>query len=153
MDEAYFLRERMDYSVANPHAVDSDRSFSTNQDYMVARIKANEMLQEYLTQQINKIGENKGAQVNVSSGHLLQWTASKAGLVELVYALQSAGVYNNGKAEIKEIAQYFESLFEVDLGNYYHTFNEIRLRKKNRTQLIDQMRERLLKKMDEMDEK
>ena len=152
MDEIYFLRDKQDYSTTNPHSVDNDRSFSTSHDYLVAKILANEMLLDYLTNEMDNLEQGKlmHPAKPVSS---LQWTASKAGLVELIYALQSVGVYNNGTAEIKEIAQLFEMMFQVDLGNYYHTFNEIRLRKKNRAQLLDQMKEKLVKKMDEMDER
>lgn len=153
MDELYFLRDKQDYTTTNPHSVDNDRAFSTSHDYLVARILANEMLQDYLTSAIQNLEQNALVHQSKSISSPLQWTASKAGMVELIYALQSTGVYNNGTAEIKEIAQSFEMMFQVDLGNYYHTFNEIRLRKKNRTQLLDQMKEKLVKKMDEMDER
>ena len=41
----------------------------------------------------------------------------------------------------------------MDLGNYYNVFNEIRLRKKNRTSLLDHMREKIIQKMDALDER
>ena len=31
----------------------------------------------------------------------MTWTASKAGLVEMIYSLQSYGAFNNGAADIK----------------------------------------------------
>ena len=82
-----------------------------------------------------------------------QWTASKANLIELIYALQSAGVFNNGQIGIKKIAKTFETLFQIDLGNYYHVFNEMRLRKKTRTTFLDHLKEKVIQKMDTMDEK
>jgi len=88
-----------------------------------------------------------------SSLLLFQWTGSKAALTELIYALQSGGVLNNGLTPIKEIAENFEKIFQVELGNYYHCFNEIRLRKKNRTALLDHLREKVLQKMDGLDER
>ena len=81
------------------------------------------------------------------------WTASKADMIELIYSLQAGGVFNNGKTGIKEIAESFQKLFQVDLGNYYNVFNEIRLRKKNRTALLDHLREKVIQKMDSLDEK
>ena len=45
----------------------------------------------------------------------------------------------------------FEKLFGMKLGNYYHIFNEIRLKKKNRTSLFDLLREKHIYKMDIMD--
>jgi hypothetical protein len=81
-----------------------------------------------------------------------QWTGSKVALTELLYAMQASGVLNNGSIGIKETAQNFEKIFQTDLGNYYHCFNEIRLRKKNRTALLDLLREKVIQKMDGLDE-
>jgi hypothetical protein len=69
-----------------------------------------------------------------------------------MYALQSAGVFNNSTADIKQIASCFEWIFNVDLKNYYRTFLEIRSRKANRTAFLDLLKERLIKRMDEADE-
>ena len=59
---------------------------------------------------------------------------------------------DNGNADIKIIAKTIERAFNVDLGDFYHTFMEIKSRKINRTKFLDSLRERLLKKMDEEDE-
>lgn len=151
MDEIYFLRGRFDEFAINPHSVDSDRSFSTSHDYLISRILSNDMVQLYLFKEIQDLKIPVSVQ-RTNPSAALHWTASKAGMVELIYALQAGGVYNNGNAEIKEIANCFQAMFQVDLGNYYHVFNEIRLRKKSRTQLLDQVKEKLIKKMDDMDE-
>jgi hypothetical protein len=97
--------------------------------------------------------EKRFPKKELSSLPPVQWTGSKAALTELIYALQSGGVLNNGLTGIKEIAENFEKIFQVELGNYYHCFNEIRLRKKNRTALLDHLREKVLQKMDGMDER
>jgi hypothetical protein len=97
--------------------------------------------------------EKRFPEKEVASLMPFQWTGSKAALIELIYALQSGGVLNNGMASIKEIAENFEKIFQVELGNYYHCFNEIRLRKKNRTALLDHLREKVLQKMDGLDER
>ena len=83
----------------------------------------------------------------------LRWTGSRAGLVELIYALQSGGVINQGRASLLELVKYFETGFQVELSNFYHVFNEIRLRKKNRTVLLDDLREKITRRMDGLDEK
>jgi hypothetical protein len=82
----------------------------------------------------------------------LTWTDSKTALIELIYAFHSQASLDNGKVDIKEIATYFEQTFNVDLGDYYKTFLEIRIRKSSRTKYLDSMRESLLKKMDNADE-
>jgi hypothetical protein len=145
MDELYFLRNRRE-SENNSVSPDLNPRFTTAKDHLVAKILASDKLEQY-------IGQFLRGEVQVAPVQKLQWTASKASLVELIYALQSGGVYNNGQSEIKEIAETFEQFFQVDLGNYYHVFNEIRLRKKNRTSLLDQLREKVLQKMDALDER
>jgi hypothetical protein len=50
------------------------------------------------------------------------------------------------------LASYFESVFNVDLGDIYRTYLEIRERN-NRTQFLDELKEKLIKKMDEDDSK
>lgn len=81
----------------------------------------------------------------------LQWTGSKAALVELLYALQQAGALNGGRATIKELADFFGDAFAVDLGNYYRSFQELRIRKKNRTSFLDDLKTGLIRYMDETD--
>ena len=63
------------------------------------------------------------------------------------------GVFDNGNAEIKLIAKTFETAFNIDLGDFYHTFMELKARKINRTKLLDSLCEAMIKKMDEQDEK
>jgi RteC protein len=112
-------------------------------------LKRIERLEAYCFDENNKINKSDES----LSLPPFQWTASKANLIELIYALQSAGVFNNGQIGIKRIAEVFENLFQIDLGNYYHVFNEMRLRKKNRTSLLDHLKEKIIQKMDTMDEK
>lgn len=83
----------------------------------------------------------------------LQWTAPKTALIELIYGLQAAGACNNGAADIKQITSFFESVFGLELGNVYNVFQEMRLRKKNRTVFLDNLRDRVVQRMDEADER
>ena len=64
----------------------------------------------------------------------------------------SEGVFNNGAADLKDIAEYLEYIFEIDLGQYRRTFHEIRARKVDRTKFIITLNEKLLKRMDNSDE-
>jgi hypothetical protein len=50
------------------------------------------------------------------------------------------------------MAAVCEQIFNIDLGNYYHTFIEIRSRKSNSTKFIDKLKESLLKRIEESDE-
>ena len=75
----------------------------------------------------------------------------KTDLVELIYALHSSGVINNGNVEIKTIATAFQEIFNIDPGNYYHGFIEMRTRKTNQTKFLDKLKDNLLKYIHTLD--
>ncbi|PZP42872.1 MAG: tetracycline regulation of excision, RteC, partial [Pseudopedobacter saltans] len=126
------------------HYFEADHSFSTSHDYKVAKIIANDLIQVYLEDQLYHNSQKKEI-----SNPALNWTGSKTALIELIYALYSQGVINNGNADIKEIVKISESVFNIDLGDFYHTFMELKSRKINRTKFIDGLREALIKKMED----
>jgi hypothetical protein len=74
----------------------------------------------------------------------LKWTASKTALTELIYAV--LGVFNNGNTDIKLIAKTFEEAFNIELGDFYHTFMELKARKINRTNSLTACVKHLIKK-------
>ena len=102
------------------------------------------MIQDYLEDQLSKTATS-------DKPTTLHWTGSKTALTELIYALHSQGIFNNANADIKPIVKVFESTFNVDLGDFYHTFLELKSRKMNRTKFLDSLKESLIKKMDEQD--
>lgn len=146
LDEKYFLRGKYDIKLGiDTHYLVSDPAFSTSHDYKVARIMANDLLQIYLESQLRQ-----NDQINTSNNFTLSWTDSKTALTELIYALHTHGVFNHGNADINLIAKAFENTFNIDLGDFYHTFMELRSRKINRTKFLDSLRDALTKKMDEL---
>ena len=82
---------------------------------------------------------------------LLQWTDSKVALVEFIYALYAGKCFNNGNTSLKDIAFCCETLFNIEIGDFYRIFLEIRNRKKSRTQFLDKLKEQIIKMMDELD--
>ena len=44
-------------------------------------------------------------------------------------------------------------MFNIDLGDFYHSYLELKARKMNRTKFLDSLRDALIKRMDEQDEK
>lgn len=127
--------------------VNRDARFATLGSYRFAKFMAYEHLQDHLSREIKKILDPAG--VSISSK--LKWTAPKVALVELVYALKAANVFNHGKVSISDIAQCLEETFQKDLVQYYRTFQEIRIRKTGRTNFIDALKEHLEKWMDNTD--
>lgn len=133
LDDRYFVRG---YIPAGN--LTTDREFSTGYDERVSRALANRMLKDHI---ITLIESSKSSGDEAESS--LTWTGSKADLIELIYGLETVGTINNGKADIKEIASRFESLFNINLGNFYRQFMDIRLRKKEKTTFLNQIKERL----------
>lgn len=150
LDEKLFVRRKHDIKLClDTYYFQSDHSFNTSHDYKVAKIIANDLIQVYIEDQLyNKHQEEKS-----TAPKKLNWTGSKASLIELIYALHYQGVFDNGDADIRLITKYFENTFNVNLGNFYQTYLELRTRKMNRTKFLDALRETLIKKMDEQDEK
>lgn len=155
LDEQYFVRGRSDLrSPTESFHYFIDEQFSTCQDSTVATIMAYDMLIVYLQQEIENLVSNlDNPKTNpMKQSTKLFWTGSKTELIELIYALHSSGAINSGTADIKEMALVFEQLFNIDLGNYYHTFIEIRARKCSKTKFLDKLIEVLTKRFEESDE-
>ncbi len=151
LDEKFFVRGKHDIKLClDTYYFQSDQSFSTSHDYKVAKIMANDLIQVYTEDQLYKNMEQEDRLTDLPK---LNWTGSKASLIELIYALHYQAVFDNGNADIRLIAMYFESTFNVDLGNFYQTYLELRTRKMNRTKFLDALREELIRRMDEQDEK
>lgn len=150
LDEKFFLRGKHDIKLClDTNYFQSDLSFSTSHDYKVAKIMTNDLIQVYIEDQLYNI-----TQVNKSVNlHKLKWTGSKSALIELIYALHYNGDFDNGNNDIRVIAKYFENVFDTELGNFYQTYLELRTRKMNRTKYLDALKGKLIKKMDEQDEK
>lgn len=148
LDHKYFVRQRHDIKlILDAFYFESDQAFSTSHDYKLAEILSNELIRDYLEGQLLFFVSSAFIPPRLS----LKWTANKTALIELIYALNAQSVFNNGNGDIKLIAKYFEHAFNIDLGDFYHTFLEIKSRKINRTKFIDSLRESLIKKMDEQD--
>ena len=154
LDYKYFLRGKFDIKLAlDSYYFEADTNFSTSHDFKVAKILANDLIQLYIENQLIMIdnkdnGEKSQRKPNVK----MVWTGSKVALTELLYALHSEGVFNNGVVDLKDIGEYFEHVFEIDLGQYRRTFLEIRARKTDRTKFITSLNENLLKRMENSDD-
>jgi len=151
LDAVYFLRGNHALHLRlNDFVLEADPRFSTGYDYAVARILASQLFSDHLAICLAKSSDGRPSVAAASQE--FTWTAQKVGLAELLYAFQASGVLNNSRTATKKMAEYFSRVFNVQLGNVYKIFEEIRLRKKNRTVFLDSLRQNLLRKMDEDDE-
>ena len=128
--------------------LDEEAEFSTGYDILAARLISVEMLLVYLSRRIERAARGDGTDAVPGKEH--RWTDTKIAAIQLVYGIHAAGSVDNGNAEIGELAVLFEKTFHVDLGNVYHAFGRLR-GQQNPTAFLDEMKEKLLKKMRDMD--
>ena len=154
LDFKYFIRGGHDVKLRlDSFYFEADHSFSTSHDFKVAKILAHDLVQVYIETKILKMGkkEHKEKSQLEPKGKII-WTGSKVSLTEIMYAFHTKGVFNNGAAELKEIASYFEEIFHIDLGQYRRVFLEIRARKSDKTKFVTTLNDQLLKRMEDSDE-
>lgn len=152
LDHKYFVRGKHDIKLSlDTFYFEADHRFTTTHDYKVAKIIANDQIQVYLESELFNLErkQNSHQKAQVVPKIKITWTANKTALIELIYGLHTQDAFDNGKADIKQIAEYFETIFNIDLGDYYRSYLEMRNRKANPTKFLDSMKENLLKRMEE----
>ncbi|WP_158618109.1 RteC domain-containing protein [Chitinophaga lutea] len=149
-DEQYFLRNSR-YN--NEYPVDLagmlDTRFCTVTSFKLAELMGLRDVGDYIAGKL----ENWTGPLQLSPKPRLRWTDSKTDLVELVYALYSAGSFNNGVAELKQIFEWLESSLEIDIGHAYSHFRDIRMRKKEIAIFLSRLRSNLLRRIEELGER
>lgn len=151
-DDRYFTRAYFNkFNVTHSNYYFRDPDFSTSHDLLLSKIMANKNLIDYLEIRLKNVDRINGTKIKnpVKTFH---WTASKAALVELIYALDEFKAINQGKAGLKETTALFQYIFNIDLGDFYKTHSEIKSRKKSRTKFLDDLSRGLLSRMDKDDE-
>lgn len=149
-DEQYFLRDSQ-YNNEYPVDLDGmlDTRFCTVTSFKLAELIALEEVSKYL---ILKLEQLYALPRNMAYKPKLKWTESKTDLVELVYALYCSGSFNNGRAELKQIFEWLENSLEIDFGNAYSHFRDIRMRKKEMATFLTHLKDCLLKRIEELEE-
>lgn len=128
--------------------LDEEAEFSTGYDILAARLISVEMLLVHLSRRMERAAQGTETEAVPEKEH--RWTNTKVAAILLVYGIHVTGSVDEGNAEIGELAALFEKHFHVDLGNVYHAFGRLR-GQQNPTAFLDEMKERLLKKMRDMD--
>ncbi len=154
LDYKYFTRGKFDVKLAlDSFYFEADRTFSTSHDFKVAKIMAHDLIQVYLEDKLLMIENKEPKEKSQVNPKLKQnWTGSKVALIELLYALHTEGVLNNGTSDLKDVAEYFESIFNINLGQYHRAFLEIRMRKSEQTKFLNSLKEKLVKRMENTDD-
>lgn len=158
LDKYYFVRGKDKLELISEKSYYfSDPDFTTSHDILVAQIIANELFINHLNSELDYFRRIE-LQLTVESedeaiSEEVIWSASKTDLVELIYALHSNKSIKDGQISIKNLAMFFEKIFNIDLGNFYRTYLEIRERKMDRTSFLNNMKSSLNKKMEDDDSK
>ncbi|UZT98026.1 RteC domain-containing protein [Chryseobacterium fluminis] len=131
---SYDLKMKLSFGFYN-----FDSSFTTSHDHMIARFVASQQMDKFLRKQLDDLDENG----NVKKLSPLVWSASKVGLIELVYALHQMRCFNGGNIELSEVVRFVEKSLDTDLGNFHKTLFEIRNRKQGPTKFLNLVSENL----------
>lgn len=151
LDEKLFVPGNHDLELFPEGAPLLDTEFCAGGSYLFGWFRA----YESLISDLQRSGEpsdhapNPGASVQRPPLH---WTASKAALVELIYALQALGAVNYGQSAHQVLVERFEEVFDIQLGNIYRSFYDLSIRKKSRTPFLGRLRDALEQRMEEAHE-
>lgn len=153
LDEKLFLRGRQDIAgLVSLLKLEADERFSTAADLLIARMMANEKLKAVLHQRIAQLEQPSAGLLASPPVRRLRWTGEAINLVEIAYGWHCTGQINHGQAGIAEIVRWLEENLGVSIGRPYRRFTEIKRRKLlSQTRFLDQMREAILRKLDEED--
>ena len=134
LDHKIFIRNSYDLKMKlSLGFYNFDTSFTTSHDHLIARFIASQQLDNYLKKQL----ENLSDHANTKSLSPLAWSASKVGLIELIYALYQMRCFNSGNIELSEVIKFVEKSLDTDLGNFHKTIFEIRNRKQGPTKFLN----------------
>lgn len=146
LDSLYYLRGRIDTALyLESFHYERDPMFSTNADFKVAKLLANELLSAYLKGELEALEYVKTASTDSLPSVRLTWQDSKTDLTELIYLLDSKRSFGN--VPLSQLAAYIANVFNIQLDtNLSRTFCDMKLRN-NPTPWIDKAKQALLQRM------
>ena len=146
LDTLYYLRNRNDTALyLESFHYERDPKFSTNADFKVAKLLANELLSAYLPGELEALEYVKTASDDSLHAVRLTWQDSKTDLTELIYLLDSKRSFGN--VPLTQLAAYIANVFNTQLDtNLSRTFCDMKLRN-NPTPWIDKAKQALLQRM------
>ncbi len=142
LDTVYFTHQTFDPKIHAGLKYPLDIEFSSPGDLTLSSIKANERFSEFLMREHFML-KNPRLDPSWENQISLKWNRSKTELVELIYALHSSQSVNGS---LKDIIHVLEQTFNIDIGNTYRIFADIKL-KKNPTTLLDDLKTSIKEKI------
>ncbi len=145
LDSVYFIRGKPDTEqYLETFHYELDPLFSTNGDFKVAKILANELLAIHLTKELKYLKREYLKPYIPFPDIRLTWQDNKTDLIELIYAWESKGCFGN--VTLTELAGYISNVFNVKIGNFSAAFTEMKIRN-NPTPGLDRLKQALLDRM------
>ena len=152
LDDQFFIRKNIlsnqSYDI---NATEIDIRWNTGYDIILARYMAFEKLEVEINLRLYQINQSSYLSVQTTPKKRLHWTESKTSLVELIYALHATGSLNNGQTDIKTIAEILQAVFQIDLGDHYRIYYDLKTRKIHRTKFLNHLIEKLNQRMENGD--
>ncbi|RKR07959.1 RteC protein [Maribacter vaceletii] len=147
-DTHYFTREHLNHiPIVKSYPYFKDTVFNTSHDETWARIKGLAIFIKYLKHKKEEV-QNADRIIKESK---ISWTGPYSALVELLYACQSMGYFNNGNTSNNHIFDLFADFLNIKKGNFSRTYSEIKARKGSRVKFLEEAAQKLLDKMDQED--
>lgn len=146
LDRLYYLRNatRDAEQYVDSFYFERDPLFSTGGDFKVAKIMANDLLQEYLSAELESLSDTQSYQ-SLFPKCRLSWKGTKAELNEQLFAWDSKGSF--GDVPLTQLSNYIQNVFNIELDhNLSRTLGDMRIRNKP-TPFLDSLKEALLKRM------
>jgi hypothetical protein len=147
LDTLYFLRGQTDmeqYFETFNHEFDPD--FSTNCDFKVAKILANDMLSVYLTHEIKRLNDNEMMFNSFNFPATKKtWKGTKTELQEQIFSWDSAKTF--GDVPLTQLYEYIQNVFNIQLdGNLSRVLDDLKIRN-NPAPFLDKLKDALLRRM------
>lgn len=144
MDEDFFLsRNRGSFPPGQEDQHDPG-NFSTNLDFLFAKFRAYEMLRDAIILRVRLLYQetDNSFMSEMMVAKKRWWSGDKVELIEIAYGIYYTHRINGGKAEISDVVEWLEESLNVDLGQAYRMFLDIRRRKTvSYTKFLDEMRQ------------
>ncbi|HTD41255.1 MAG TPA: RteC domain-containing protein, partial [Mucilaginibacter sp.] len=155
LDQVLFVRGNEASNIVLPETPDLDPQFSTKGDHLFAKFIAYEKLRAYLVDELkslqNPVRTHSDPGINSAE---VKWTGETINLAEIGYGVWLTGQVNNGNATITEILECLERCFRIKIGTAFRRWQSISRRKRIKpTKYLDEMKNAVLKRLDEENER
>ena len=156
LDQIYFLRgnSQLDLFINNNYHYD-DPEFSSSHDHLVSQIITHDLLTRYYAKELKCLTIRESnilmEELKPESFGDLSWRGTKTEFIELAHALIASRSIDNGISGIKNTIEVFAAIFNIDLGNHYKTFTQIKDRQKDPAKFLDKLKISLIQKIESED--